>query len=357
MPNFTLLAAAADSMVDVSTLNPASPPAESIRYLFIFVTALSAFILAIVWGVLFYSLLRFRRRAKRQESGAVGEMEPPQVYGSMPIEIAWTVGPALIVFLLTLVIVRTELAVRPDPRMSFSSANSMRATVIGHQWWWEYVIQEDGERKINVVTANELHVPVSGPRDANSTANAENPDQWRRINLTLQSADVCHSFWIPRLAGKTDLIPGRNENQTWFKTTESGLYLGQCAEYCGTQHANMLLRVYVDSEEDFQKWLANEAMPAVDDPSAREGKQAFLSQSCINCHTVRGTPAHGKFGPDLTHLASRSTIGAGMIPLDRDNLHAWITDPQQIKSGCTMPAFGLSEKNVNLITDFLMSLK
>jgi cytochrome c oxidase subunit II len=343
----TLLAAADAPLQNLSTLDPASPPAESIRILFIFTTAVGVFILAIVWGVLFYSLVRFRRRKKQTDAGGVVLSEPPQVYGSMPIEIAWTVAPGLIVFILTLVIVRTELEVRANPRQIPAAA--VQIGVIGHQWWWEYIVKADRDITYDVVTANEIHVPVS---DA-----SEKPVAPRPIYLHLQSADVCHSFWIPRLAGKTDLIPGRDENYQWFQTTEPGLYLGQCAEYCGTQHANMLLRVYVDSEEDFAAWLANEQKPAVDEETKREGRQAFLSQSCVNCHTIRGTLAHGKVGPDLTHLAARHTIGSGMIELNAENLQKWITDPQQIKSGCLMPAFGLSGRNVNLITEYLMSLK
>jgi cytochrome c oxidase subunit 2 len=361
MAGFELLAATAGPVVqNVSTLDPASPPAESIRFLMIFVTAVGAFILAVVWGVLFYSLLRFRRKK------SAADTEPPQVYGSMPIEIAWTVAPAIIVVLLTLVIVRTEIDVRRKPSTS-TGASPLEATVIGHQWWWEYVIERDGERKVGVVTANELHVPASqesGVRSQGSAAaapgsaggSADARTEARPIYLTLKSADVCHSFWVPRLAGKTDLIPGRI-NEMWFQTDKPGLYLGQCAEYCGAQHAGMLLSVYVDPREEFESWLANEEKPAVDDGAAREGKAAFLAQSCVNCHTVRGTMAHGKVGPDLTHLAARHTIGGGMIELNRDNLRDWIHDPQQLKPGCLMPAFGLSDRNLELITDYLMTLK
>jgi cytochrome c oxidase subunit 2 len=181
-------------------------------------------------------------------------------------------------------------------------------------------------------------------------------DQLRPIYLTLKSADVCHSFWVPRLAGKTDLIPGRT-NTMWFNTTEPGLYVGQCAEYCGTQHANMLLRVYVEPEEKFQEWLTAERKLAVENPAIHEGKAAFLAESCINCHTIRGTPAAGKFGPDLTHFAARETFAGCMINLTHDNLHKWIKDPQNEKAGCLMPAFGLDERKVDLITDYLMSLK
>jgi cytochrome c oxidase subunit II len=354
MLHFTLLAASAENILkDVSTLNPASPPAEAIRFLFYFVTAVSAGILCVVWGVLFYSLIRFRRR-KNDTGGSGAESkpahasEPPQVYGSLPIETAWTVAPGIIVVLLALVIVRTEYEVRVKQPQSLAGAHALTATVIGHQWWWEYHIDQNDEQHIGVVTANELHVPVS---DAQSDSSGARP-----IYLTLQSADVCHSFWVPRLAGKTDLIPGK-VNHMWFQTKEPGLYVGQCAEYCGTQHANMLLHVYVDTPEDFAAWLANERKPAVNSDAVQEGRQTFLAQSCINCHTIRGTTANGKFGPDLTHIAARHTFAGGMIELNRDNLHRWIQDPQQVKVGCLMPAFGLSDRNVDLITDYLMTLK
>src|SRR5262249_13003741 len=179
-----------------------------------------------------------------------------------------------------------------------------------------------GDRELGgMITANELHIPAS---------DATTP---RPVYLTLKSADVCHSYWIPRLGGKTDLIPGRT-NQMWFQTTERGLFLGQCAEYCGTQHANMLLRVHVDTPEEFDRWLANEMKPAMDDPLGRKGREEFLSQSCINCHRVRGTKAQGTYAPDLTHLMSRQTIGSGIIENNETNLRQWVKDPQVIKRGC-----------------------
>ncbi|HEY2760006.1 MAG TPA: cytochrome c oxidase subunit II [Pirellulales bacterium] len=346
MPDFHLLAAAAsEGLQDLSTLNPASPPADSIRFLIWFLTAVSLGILFIVWGVLFYSLMRFRQKPSADDNGGPTALaEPPQVYGSMPIEIAWTVAPGLIVLVLALVILRTELEVRVAPNPNVAGVMPLNVTVIGHQWWWEYIVDRNGDEPIHTVTANEIHVPVSG-------------EITRPVYLNLQSADVCHSFWVPRLNGKTDLIPGRYQNQTWFQTIEPGLYLGQCAEYCGAQHANMLLRVYVDTPEEFARWLVNEEAPAVDDPKVREGKEKFLSQSCVRCHTVRGTTANGKFGPELTHFAARHTLGAGMFELTSENLEKWIADPQQMKSECLMPAFGLSSQEVQSITDYLMSLK
>ena len=188
------------------------------------------------------------------------------------------------------------------------------------------------DQKLGFITANELHVPASDDGVP------------RPVYLTLKSADVCHSFWVPRLGGKTDLIPGRT-NQMWFQTNQQGVFLGQCAEYCGTQHANMLLRVNVDSPAEFQSWLENQQRPAVDNPRGCAGaRREFLSQSCVNCHRVTGTTARGTYAPDLTHLMSRQTIAAGMTPNTRDELRKWLNDPQQTKEGCLMPRFGLNAR-------------
>jgi cytochrome c oxidase subunit 2 len=347
--NGPLLLAISDAAPrNLSIFDPVSPPAESIHYLSILVLAITGGIFLVVESVLIYSLLRFRR------SGTPGGSEPPQVYGSKPIEIAWTAAPALIVFVLALVIARTEWEVRVDPQRfqpDLKDSKPLRVTAVGHQWWWEYLYELDGDDKLGFVAANELHIPAS---------NRQVPRERRPVFLTLQAADVNHSFWVPRLAGKTDLIPGRTNNM-WFETEQTGLFVGQCAEYCGTQHANMLLRVYVDPPEEFERWLANERKDARDSEEAevRKGKEVFLRQSCINCHRVGGTPANGKFGPDLTHLMSRDTLAAGAIENDRagKNLRAWIADPQKIKPGCLMPAFGLSAADLDRVVRYLASLK
>ena len=147
----------------------------------------------------------------------------------------------------------------------------------------------------------------------------------------------------------------------WLQTNESGLFVGQCAEYCGTQHANMLIRVVVDTPDEFQRWLANESQPAVDDPApaARDGKAVFLAQSCVNCHRIRGTAAAGGYAPDLTHLMSRQTLASGMIPNDTEGKHlrAWIADPQKIKIGCLMPAFGLTPSQLDSVVSYLRTLR
>jgi cytochrome c oxidase subunit 2 len=320
-----------------SMFNPASPGAESIRTLSLLVFAITGFIFIVVEGILIYSIVRFRRRA-------AASAEPPQVYGSKPIEIAWTAAPALIVFVLVLVTARTLWEVNIPPPPPRVGDNTLFVTVVGRQWWWEYTYDHYNGRELSFTTANELHVPVSEEGVA------------RRVYLTLKSADVCHSFWVPRLAGKTDLIPGR-VNSMWFQTNQPGVYLGQCAEYCGTQHANMRLRVVVDSLRDFEGWLEKERKPAVQNPDVRAGRSAFLSESCVNCHRVRGTPAQGNYAPDLTHLMSRQTLASGTVPNTPDNLRRWVTDPQYIKPGCLMPAFGLSDRKRDEIISYLLTLR
>jgi cytochrome c oxidase subunit 2 len=295
-------------------------------------------IFLVVEGILFYSIWRFRQSPDDRNS------EPPQVYGSMPIEIAWTAAPTMIVFFLVLVTTRTLWEIETQPPKPEPGDNALFVTVIGHQWWWEYLYQSYNGGPLGFVTANELHMPVS---DANTP---------RRVYLTLKSADVCHSYWVPRLGGKVDLIPGRANTMT-LQTSESGLYLGQCAEYCGAQHAKMLLRVVVESPAEFERWLENQRQPATEEANVREGKTAFVSQSCINCHQVRGAPAIGNYAPDLTHLMSRETLGAGILKNTPDNLAAWVRDPQTIKPGCLMPAFGLDEHDQELIVGYLLTLR
>jgi cytochrome c oxidase subunit II len=324
----------------MSIFDPVSPPAESIRSLSVLIFAITGFIFVVVEGILIYSIIRFRR--VRSANGD-GETEPPQVYGSQPIEIAWTAAPALIVFVLVLVTARALWEVNVPPPQPRPGDNTLFVTVVGRQWWWEYTYDNYDGRALGFTTANELHVP------------AGEEGKPRPVFLTLKSADVCHSFFVPRLAGKTDLIPGR-VNSTWFRTDQTGLYIGQCAEYCGTQHANMLLRVIVDSPSDFETWLANEQKSAVEDPEVRAGRSAFLGQSCVNCHRVRGTSAKGGYAPDLTHLMSRKTLASCLVENTPENLRRWVADPQKIKPGCLMPAFGLSDRDCDNIVRYLRTL-
>ena len=323
---------------NLSIFAPASPPAESIRTLSVLVLVIAGLIFAVVEGILIVLVVRSRRRSTDDTQ------EPPQVYGSNPIEIAWTAAPTLIVVILILVTARSLWEVRVDPPRPRDSPHALFVTVVGRQWWWEYRYESYEGKTLGFATANELHIPASSA------------DAARPVYLTLESADVCHSFWVPRLGGKTDLIPGRTTSM-WFQTAERGLFVGQCAEYCGTQHANMLIRVVVESPSEFARWIEAQQQPAREDPAAKDGKTAFLSQSCVNCHRVRGTLANGTYAPDLTHLMSRDTLAAGMVPNTAAELTRWVEDPQAVKPGCLMPAFGLDARTKTLVVDYLQSLR
>jgi cytochrome c oxidase subunit 2 len=323
---------------NLSIFDPASPPAASIRDLSVLVLAITGVIFFVVEAILIYSLVRFRRRP------ADGSNEPPQVYGSQPIEIAWTAAPALIVFVIILVVARTLGEIYLDPARPPADSKPLYVTVVGKQWWWEFDYTSYDNEDLHFITANELHIPVG-------TDGVPRP-----VFLKLRSEDVCHSFWVPRLAGKTDLIPGRT-NEMWFEAKTPGLYLGQCAEYCGTQHANMLLRVNADTPEEFADWLANERKEASRSPAGTAGREVFLRESCVSCHRVRGTSAAGKLAPDLTHLMTRQTLAAGIVPNNAETLSDWVKDPQKMKQGCLMADFKLSPQNRKLIVEYLLTLR
>jgi len=308
---------------------PASTTAAAISGLSTLVIAVTAVIFLCVCALLVYAIVAFRKRPNDDGS------EPAQVYGSNQVEIAWTVIPVLIVVVLFLASARVITGVQNADR----PASTVDVIAIGHQFWWEYRYPALG-----VVTANELHVPVSDPARPTPTF------------ITLLSADTDHSFWIPRLGGKTDLIPNQ-VNRTWIDPYEVGLYLGQCAQYCGTQHAKMLLRVYVDSRDVFDSWVRQQREPALQQADVAEGKQLFLRTACINCHAVSGTAATGQFGPDLTHLMSRDTIAAGISPNTVENLRAWIRDPKSIKPGSRMPAMKLTDHELDSVTAYLATLR
>jgi cytochrome c oxidase subunit 2 len=312
--------------------DPAATPAHSIFGLSMLVLSVTLGIFLLVGSLLLYVLIRYRQRPSDSER------EPAQIYGSDQIELSWTVIPILIVVMLFLSTTRVILDTQAAPKPS----GALDVTVIGHQFWWEYRYP-----KLGVVTANELHVPISDPANPTPTY------------LALSSADTDHSFWVPRLAGKTDLIPNRR-NTMWIDPQEAGLYLGQCAQYCGTQHAKMLLRVYAQSPEDFAAWIKQQQRPAEQDvsanPTAAEGRSVFLNSACINCHTVAGTVATGRFGPDLTHLASRDTIASGPVQNTPENLRKWIADPNSMKPGVLMPSMHLNDHDLDVITAYLTTL-
>ncbi len=312
-----------------SIFAPEGTPAHSIFGLSLLVLAICAAIFVIVAGLLLYVLIRFGHRA------GDSDREPPQIYGSNQVELAWTVIPTLIVVVLFLATARvifvTQKADRPK--------DSLDVVVIGHQFWWEYRYP-----KLGIVTANELHVPVSAQNQPTPTY------------LTMSSADTNHSFWVPRLAGKMDVIPNK-VNVMWIDPERAGLFLGQCAQYCGVQHAKMLIRVYADTPGQFNAWVKDQQQIAAQAPEAAEGRAVFERNACVNCHTISGTRARGIFGPNLSHVASRETIASGAVPLNAENLHAFIEDPSHFKPGVLMPAMHLNDGDVDAVTKYLMTLR
>ncbi|HET8649825.1 MAG TPA: cytochrome c oxidase subunit II [Gemmatimonadales bacterium] len=217
---------------------------------------------------------------------------------------------------------------------------ALTVQVIGHRWWWEvhYLGNDSASRAAD---ANELHLPVGQP-----------------VRLELSSSDVIHSFWVPELAGKTDLIPGQT-NVTWIEADQPGSYHGQCGEYCGVQHAHMELTVVAQPPAEFARWLAHQRRPADEprDSTARAGERAFVTGQCAMCHTVQGTRAQGKIGPDLTHVGSRRTIAGGMLPNTRGNLAGWIANAQALKPGSAMPQLYLKPADLQAIVTYLQTLK
>lgn len=322
-------AAGPSSTSSTNIFAPQSTPAKSIFHLSILVLTTTGIIFVVVCALLVYSISKFRGRSASANS------EPAQVYGSTQIELAWTVIPTLIVVVLFVATARGIHEIQDAPM----PASAVQVTVIGHQFWWEYRYPQVG-----VVTANELHIPVSDPAHPTPTF------------LQLLSADTDHSFWIPELAGKTDLIPN-HPNRMWMDPGHTGIFVGQCAQYCGTQHAKMLLRVFVDTPDDFADWVHEQQRPAVADERVAAGRRVFETTACINCHAINGTIADGRFGPDLTHLMSRTTIAAGAALNTPENLRLWIQNPDAIKSGSLMPAMKLSESDLDELVGYLETLR
>ena len=209
--------------------------------------------------------------------------------------------------------------------------------VIGHQWWWE-VKYESPDTSRSFTTANEIHIPTGEP-----------------IRVKLSTADVIHSFWVPQITGKTDLIPGQ-QNETWVEADRAGTYRGQCGEYCGLQHAHMALSIIAEPKDQFDGWWADQLQPEPDPSPLVQGQMAFVVH-CGVCHTVRGTSAGGRLGPDLTHLMSRHTLAAGTLPNTIGYLSGWIADPQHVKPGNLMPVLDLSSTRLDAIRQYLETLK
>src|SRR6516162_739248 len=312
--------------------DPLSKPAELINDTARLTLLICLVIFIVVGGLLLYAVIRYRRRGPEDDA-----TEPSQVYGSAAIELAWTIPPILIVILLVLVTARTVGEIQ-NPQFP---KDPLQLRIIGHRFWWE--LQYPG---YGVTAANEIHVPVSYL-----------PSTPRPVQMLLDSADVAHGWWVPTLNGKLWVVPN-HRNIMWIQPTVLGIYPGNCTVLCGDQHANMLIRVTVESPEDFEKWIAGQKAPAVADPTVEDGRKEFIENSCGTCHRIAGTSAaNGVFGPDLTHFMSRQTLGSGVADNNDENLRSWLRDPQVLKPGCLMPNMKLDDKEVDLIFAYLKTLK
>ncbi|GAB6196698.1 cytochrome c oxidase subunit II [Lysobacter xanthus] len=272
-----------------------------------------------------YSILRRRRQLAREGTRADRSLSIALM--------AWTV---LVVGLLSWLVGASYLA---DRRIRDGRAD-VAVRVTGKQWWWDVeYLDPDGTRVFT--TANELHLP-----------------RGKTVHVELQSADVIHSFWVPALSGKHDLVPGRT-NAIFLTPRATGYFRGQCAEFCGLQHAHMAMDVQVDEPAAFDAWRAHQTQPAVQPttPSALRGQAIYTRAACGVCHRITGTPTGSRVGPDLTHVASRRSIAAGTLATNRGNMAAWITDPQHAKPGNNMPAVPLTPQDVSDLVDYLMELK
>lgn len=305
-----------------SAFSPHSPSAGPITDLMWLMLVLAIAVFVIVEGLLVYVLIRFR--------GHGGQRAPSQSAGNLRLELIWTGIPIVLVAILFGLTLHTMSTLASAP------AGALHVQVIGHQFWWEYRYPDSG-----AVTADELVVPVGRP-----------------VQLDLYAQDVIHSWWVPELAGKQDLIPGKH-NTLWFTAEKAQTYLGQCAEFCGLQHAGMLLRVTALPTDQFQAWEAQQAAPAAAAAvgAAQQGAAVFAQRTCISCHAVRGTDANAQVAPDLTHFGSRATIAAGVLDNTPENLARWLADPQAVKPGNLMPNLKLSSDEVQQLVAYLEGLK
>lgn len=318
-----------------SSLDPAGPQSRHIFGLAQLFFWVCVGVYTVVLAVLVGALLRGRFFARVADEEPIAEPHPRSERRLLIAVGAATGVTVILLFVLLAGDVVTERSLQ-----SLDRSDSLTITVTGQQWWWKAQYEHHTPSQV-VVTANEIHLPVGRP-----------------VHLKLQSTDVIHSFWVPNLHGKRDLIPG-HPTSLWLKADRPGTYRGQCAEFCGLQHAHMRFVVVVEPVEEFEAWLESQRRPAAEPAtSAQErGRDIFLSTTCIMCHTVRGTPAFGDVGPDLTHLASRKTIAAGSLPNTPGHLAGWIVDPQRVKFGVRMPQHSFSPEDLRALLAYLESLK
>lgn len=308
-------------------LDPKGPIGLQESNLFWGILIIATVVFLIVISVLVYSIIRYRARPESPE--------PIQTHGNTKIEIAWTIAPSVVLVLVLIATISTMFSIQQP-----QSSNTITVNAIGHQWWWEFQYPDQ-----HVVTADEMWIPTGTV-----------------VHINLQSNNVIHSFWVPQLGGKTDVIPG-HDNSMWLQADSAGWYRGQCAEFCGTQHAHMDFLVRAVSPSDYQAWIGQQQQTAAQstDSQALAGKQVFLTSGCIGCHAINGvttTDPTKLIGPNLTHFGGRQWIAGGVVDNTPSNLAAWIRNPQAVKDGADMPAFPqLTTDQVNELVAYLESLK
>ncbi len=324
------------SRITQSALNPATAEAAHIYHLWRIFFWVMVAIFVLVAIVLFVAILRNSSRVPDDSRlDLIAQPTPISEKRATNVVSALVIVTVLILFALLIADFFTGNAIyaTPDP-------NALSIKITGHQWWWEVQYQNPQPSEV-MMTANEIHVPVGRP-----------------VKLELQSSDVIHSFWVPNIHGKKDLVPG-HPTTTWFIANRAGEFRGQCAEYCGEQHAHMRLVFVAQSRDAFSDWLDAQKKSASEPSteSQQRGREVFLKSQCVMCHTIQGTNARATLGPDLTHIGSREMIGAGELPNTRGYLAGWILNASALKPGARMPANQLSPDDLNALVDYLESLK
>ncbi len=321
-----------------SAIDPASPQAEHINTLWWLMCSLLSTIFVAVMVLLTLAALRSRRvTAQHSQAGVPFYVDPVSEKRASRVVSG---AVALTIVILFVLLTASFLAGRSIFSTPPNDADALTIEITGHQWWWAIRYANKTPNQI-ITTANEVHLPVN-----------------QLVHFKLNSTDVIHSFWVPNLHGKTDLIPGHPAD-TWIQPNMLGTFRGQCAEFCGYQHAHMAFAVVVETEDQFKAWYADQLQPAMTPvtETQKRGQQVFLSKPCIMCHRIQGTDAGGNVGPDLSHVAGRQTIAAGALSNTREHLAQWIVDAQQFKPGSRMPANPMSSEELNALLDYLESLK
>lgn len=310
-----------------SAFSPHGPDASRVAALTWVMFGIAAVVLLVIAALI---LMAFARAGRERPDADLYKHDPASIRGVM-------LGGGLLPIVVLLVVM--GLAIRTDQQSNdlHPAANQPTIEIIGHQWWWEVHYTDQ-----NFDTANEIHIPVGQP-----------------VTIRLTSADVIHSFWVPELHSKLDMIPGQTNTMT-LQADQPGVYRGQCAEFCGAQHANMAFLVIAEKPDAYQAWLADQLKSSVQPQQGsieQQGQQAFLGSACTYCHTIRGTNASGKVGPDLTHIASRMTVGSALLPNSRGNLAGWIMNSQALKPGNHMPPMDLTADQLQAMLDYFATLK